>query len=86
MDRYLMSYQDKQYPVMEVTIFKDTPDERDIIVATTDLEDRLLHDMDAQSSVAKEATELDENIAYYVEPEEIRLSCEDIAKIVEASY
>ncbi len=74
-------FQSSPWPVAEVTIFKGTPEEADVLVATTDLEDRLLADMDS-----KEAMNLDRLIGYYVRPGEIALPCDDIVRIVEAGY
>lgn len=87
MDRYLITYKNKPWPVMEVTIFQDTDKPEDVLVATTDLEDELLEDMQSNtSSVERVASKLDDEICYYVRPEEIGLPYSDIIRIVEQSY
>lgn len=87
MDRYLIIYKDKAWPVIEVTIFQDTPKPMDVLVATTDLENELLIDMESKlPSLESIATKLDDKISYYIDPTEIGLPYEDIARIVEQSY
>lgn len=80
MARYYIVYQDIAWPVAEVTIFPDTPEQKEVLVATTELEERILNDN------TERGRQLDETIAYYVRPNEIELPYEDIIKIVEDSY
>ncbi len=87
MDRYLITYKDRAWPVMEVTIFQDTEEPMDVLVATTDLEDELLKDMRSGSpSLERAASRLDDEVCYYIRPEEIGLPYADIIRIVEQSY
>lgn len=87
MDKYHISYKQRMWPMVEVTIFKGTPNQADVAVGTTKLEEELVNDLTSDiPSVSNEAYKLDVGICYYVKPEEMDLPCEDIARIVEASY
>lgn len=87
MDKYMLYYKNKAYRVAEMTIFKDTPEEEEILVGTTELEDELLTDIaDSNPEVAKEAECLDSSIAFYITAEEILLPPNRIVQIVETNY
>ena len=75
----------KNYPALYIVIFKDTPEEREILVSTTDLEVVLLEDIEG-SIAAHDAIALDEVIAYYIEPEEVLLPEEEIVELIERAY
>lgn len=77
-----IDFQERVWPILEVTIFQDTPDEREVLVGTTDLEERLV----AALYHCDEAYRLDESICYYIRPEEIDLPEDEVVKIVEDSY
>ncbi len=85
MIRDTIEWQGKEFPAVHITIFEGTEDEKDVMVATTDLENELLPHIELESSHT-EADSVDESICYYLEPDEINLSEEEIVKVVEASY
>ena len=87
MDKYYISYKERMWPMVEVTIFKGTPNQADVAVGTTELEDEIVDDLTSDiPSASDEANRLDVAICYYIKPEEMDLPCEDIVRIVEASY
>lgn len=78
MEKYYIVFGDTAWPVAEITIFAGKPEQKAIVVATTDL-DEALH----TEPIAYDAQALDVQIAYYIRPEQMRLSLEEIASIVE---
>ena len=87
MDKYTLYYKNKSYRVAEITIFKGTSEEEEILVGTTELEKKLLTDIsDSSPEVAKEAEYLDNGIAFYITAEEMLLPPNRIIQIVEANY
>lgn len=77
-----IDFKEREWPIQQVTIFQDTPDEQDVLVGTTDLEEQLI----AALYYSDEAYHLDESICYYVKPNEIDLPNDELVKIVEDSY
>lgn len=77
-----VNFRDRVYPIREVTVFQDTPDEMEVLIGTTDLEAQLV----AELLSSDEAYRLDESIFYYVRPEEIDLPDDEIVRIAEDSY
>lgn len=87
MDKYTICYKDKPYPVVQIDIFKDTPEEEEILVGTTELEKELITDITGFNPYdSKEAESFDNSIAFYIEPHEMNLPLPDIVKIVEQNY
>lgn len=85
MEKYSINWLGREYPAIDITIFAGTPEEQQVTVSSTELDAVLLQDMEG-SVASNDAVKLDENIAYYIEPDEFNLSEEEIVKIVEASY
>lgn len=87
MDKYTLYYKDKPYKVAEMTIFKGTSEEEEILVGTTELEEELLTDItDSSPEAAKEAECLDNGIAFYITAEEMSLPPNKIVQIVETNF
>ena len=86
MKKYEINWLGRNYPAVDLTIFKDTIDELEVTVSTVELSDVLQRDMEAPV-LSREATQLDESIAYYLESHEILMfSEEEIVKLIEKSY
>lgn len=80
-----ITYHNETYPILRVVIFKDTNEEMEVAISTTELERKLFQDFQ-QEKLQKMALKIDEAIAYYLEPDELSLPKEEIIQIVEASY
>jgi hypothetical protein len=85
METYTIDYCGTSYPVVDVTIFEGTSNEMNVTVSNTDLEEKLMYDME-NGIGADEAYRLDETIGFYIRPEEMSLPYEQIVEIVEESY
>lgn len=86
MSTYEIKWNGQSYHAADITIFVGTKDELHVTIADTTLEDEILSHMYADDRLEGEAFELDDMIAYFVEPDEWALPDVQIIKIVEQSY
>lgn len=85
MVRHNIEWQGVKYPAIDLVIFEGTNEEMNVTVSSTTLEQELMRCM--QNCIGSdEALWLDEKIAYYLEPDEMKLPDEEIVRIVEESY
>ncbi|MDR1202688.1 MAG: hypothetical protein LBL58_13830 [Tannerellaceae bacterium] len=82
MNHRLIPWRGKTYHAVEITIFQGTEKTETVTVATEELESELLN-ADRTKCVSKEAEAIDDDIAYYVTADEIKLPEKEIRKIVE---
>jgi hypothetical protein len=80
MTHRLIPWRDKTYRAIEITIFPGTDEEEFATVSTEELEEVLLPEIENGN---KQAIALDEEIIYYVTPDEINLPEEQIREIVQ---
>ena len=80
MEHILLPWRGTTYHAVSLTIFPDTDQEEEVIVSTEDLEEVLLPEI---KNGVGEAIDFDNEITYYVAPEEIKLPEEQIREIVE---
>lgn len=76
-----VTWNGEQYPVRELTIFRGTPDELNILVSVLRLEDKLI-DKDTGTPFSHESYEFDSNFYFYLDDEEILLPDEEIISIM----
>lgn len=80
----MIAWDGKQYPSKTLTIFRGEPNEVEVTVSVIQLENELLNDeKEEYRKNPDEAEHLDNQIYYYLEPEEIELSDEEIIALLE---
>lgn len=79
----VITWEKQEYFARKLTIFRGTSDEQEILVSMMSLQDRLI-DSDTGAPVSDEAEEIDGEIYYYLDDNEMILSDEMIIAMVES--
>ena len=77
----MIFWRETRYPGIDIVIFSGTEKEKEVTVSTTELEDELLDE--TRNCSGQDAADLDDTIAYYIDPVEMKLPENEIIKIVE---
>lgn len=88
MERKLIPWNGRTYPAVELCIFPDTDRELHVTVSTEELQSDLASDSFVEAdetyfNMTKEASEIDDQIIFYVNKEQIKLPESQIRDIVE---
>ena len=86
MEAYDIEWNGKSHRAADITIFAGQKDEEHITIADTDFENELLSHMYTDDSFVDSAIEMDDKLAYFIEPSEWDLDEAQIVALVEKEY
>lgn len=78
-----ITWKEQEYFVRKLTIFRGTNEKQEILVSMTSLQDRLI-DSDTDAPVSDEAEEIDGEIYYYLDDNEMILPDKTIIAMIES--
>lgn len=79
-----ITWNEKKYATKKLTIFKDTIDEKEVIISVIELEHKLI-DRRNDIPISNEAKKMDADIYFYLREKEINLPDDEIIAIVESA-
>jgi hypothetical protein len=86
MKRFNIEWKNAQYQAVEVTIFANTDKQLPILAASTEYCRALWREIECRGELMFEARKRDFDVDFYLTPDELALSDDELLQTIEANY